>query len=322
MYPKLVKRLDKSTAYAIAQSVGNSGRILVLDEFEKDRKIPEILEILKMCNRGGHKTSGTTGSKARDFNLFHLPFLGSIYLPGEDAAQKSRFATFELSPHNGKGLTLTTSRERAKLGARIVGVVAKNWEKIEKLAAFFVEKANDFIGISDTRMVENFAYSKAIVEAAKMEKNGQMELSTDFLTLPTSGTIEVEEDETALIEAIFSSLITVTEGKNRKEIMVAQALIEEKYEVENYGIKYCTHNKLNYVAFSPVPIQRRLLKDSSFAGLNIREVLTRVKGAITGVNNVRIAGLQSKKTVLIPASELDLEYEYYTGEKTKSEEQS
>jgi len=323
-FPKLVKRMDKSTAFAIAQTIGNTGRIMILDEFEKDRKIPEILEILKMCNRGGHKTSGTTAGKARDFSLFHLPFLGSIYLPGEDAAQKSRFATFELNPHGSRGLKLPTAHKRAELGNQIIGVMLKNWEKIEKLAAFFIEKSNEFVGAPDARMVENFAYSKAIIEVAKAEKTGEMQFSSDFLTLPENGTIEVEEDETILIEAILTSLIPVQNGKTRSEMSIAQALTEEKFEVENYGIKFSSHKGKDYVAFSTKQLQRKLLKDTQFGILDIYDVLTRIPGVISGVN-VRIAGVQSKKTVLVPEAALNIRYEFYTGrreEETKSEEQS
>ncbi|MCP6769381.1 hypothetical protein NL529_31495, partial [Klebsiella pneumoniae] len=35
IYGGLVERLDKSTAHATAQTIGNSGRIPVFDEFEK-----------------------------------------------------------------------------------------------------------------------------------------------------------------------------------------------------------------------------------------------------------------------------------------------
>ena len=63
LFGELVKRADKTTAHAICQAIGNTSKVLCLDEFEKSKHIETVMETLKLMSRGGEKNSGTPGKR-------------------------------------------------------------------------------------------------------------------------------------------------------------------------------------------------------------------------------------------------------------------
>ena len=297
IYGGQVERLDKSTAHATAQTIGNSGRIPVFDEFEKHKHIPDILELAKLFNRGGQKTSGTGSDKALRFHLHHIPWFGSIYLPKklmQDAAQESRIVKFEL-----KKLTNTAPPlerfgvgEGAVIAAKIVVAMILTWGEIEAKAQeinadrqLFIQEQQEI----EVRTVENFMYASALLAIVAPE--GVEEI------FPRWATLQSEDDGDKLLDAILASLIHVEGSKVSVGEMLQNA---GRYvdELERHGLKITMHKSKDFLALRCESVTRHLLKDTEYAVLDIRSPLTRIEGAV-GSAQVKMVGA-NQRCVLIP----------------------
>ena len=306
IYGPLVERLDKSTAHATAQTIGNSGRIPVFDEFEKHRHIPEVLELAKLFNKGGQKTSGTGSDKAHRFHLHHMPWFGSIYLPKrliQDAAQESRIIKLELKKLE-KGTPLLKKfdpEEAPKIAAEIVACMISSWGNIEAKAQEINSDRNLIIqeqpGI-EIRTVENFMYAASVIIHAAPELADPM--------IPAWAAMQSEDDGEKLLDVILASIVRF-EGENRSVselLQLSKTKPEEKYtkELERYGLRLTTHKSHQFLAIRCEIVNRHLLKDTDYAALDIKGPLSRVEEAIAGAQ-VKMAGA-NQRCVLIPIERL------------------
>jgi len=256
IYGNLTSRMDKSTAHALVQEIGNTGKIPVLDEFEKYKKIEEILELAKLANAGGYYTRGTTGEKMRRWSLHHMFWFGSIYLAGSDSAQRSRMVVFELLPHKDRSRFLTSS-EKEQLKHDIIASVMKHWCKIEEKAFDYQSRKADF-HVLDGRIIDNFCYASALVDLATGEGGiPEFALNTEF-----------EEDEVEILKAIFSAIV---EGETIGEYLKREAEI-----IEKYGVKILRRNEEKFLAIDPTTARRYLLRDTSWRDLDITKPLLRL----------------------------------------------
>jgi hypothetical protein len=301
IYSGQVERLDKSTAHATAQTIGNSGRIPVFDEFEKHKHIPEILELAKLFNRGGQKTSGTGSDKAHRFHLHHMPWFGSIYLPKrvmQDAAQESRIIKFELKKLTNASPPLEQFAigEGAVIAAKIVVTMILAWREIEAKAQEINADRQLFIqehqGI-EVRTVENFMYASALLAIVAPE--GVEEI------FPRWATLQSEDDGDKLLDTILASLIHVDGSKVSVGEMLQKA---GRYvdELERYGLKIIMHKAKDFLALRCESVTRHLLKDTEYAVLDIRSPLARIEGAV-GSAQVKMAGV-NQRCVLIPVERI------------------
>ncbi len=297
IYGGQVERLDKSTAHATAQTIGNSGRIPVFDEFEKHKHIPDILELAKLFNRGGQKTSGTGSDKAYRFHLHHIPWFGSIYLPKkvmQDAAQESRIIKFELKKlmNTSPPLERFGVGEGAVIAAKIVVTMILAWLEIEAKAQEINADRQVFIqeqqGI-EVRTVENFMYASALLAIVAPEGIEDI--------FPRWATLQSEDDGDKLLDTILASLIYVEGNKVSVGEMLQKA---GRYvdELERHGLKIVMHKSKDFLALRCESVTTHLLKDTEYAVLDIRSPLTRIEGAV-GSAQVKMAGV-NQRCVLIP----------------------
>lgn len=280
IFENLTVRLDKSTAHAIVQEIGNTGKIAVFDEFENYKKLDEILEIAKLSNAGGAYTRGTTSEKMKKWNLHHMLWFGSIYPAGKDAAQRSRTVFFELLPHETKSPTFLTRIEKEELKHRIIASVIKHWNEIEA-KAFEYQKNKTEYDVQDGRIIDNFMYAAALVDIATGE-GGIPEFAQQ---------IRFEEDEEKLLTTI---LTTVIENKQ-----IYTHLINGNSETcEKYGLKKIYSHEEEYLAIYPKQVKRYLLKDTYWADLDISKPLLRLS-AYKQKQTVKLNG-KSQRAIIIP----------------------
>ena len=205
LFGSQVKRLDKSTAHATAQSIGGTGKAAIFDEFEKNKHLPDVLELLKLCNRGGRKTSGTITEKANEYVLHHLPWLASIYLPktfSSDQAQLSRIVKFELRKvPEGKSIIGLADEEAQNLLCEIVASLIHTWPKIEGAVNNIEHNKEKYIkecnGQIDGRCVENLMYAMALLGLVDNEER----------QIPDWAINEVKDDGENVLESIITSKI-------------------------------------------------------------------------------------------------------------------
>jgi len=302
----LVERLDKSTAHATAQTIGNSGRIPVFDEFEKHRHIPDILELAKLFNKGGQKTSGTGADKAHRFHLHHMPWFGSIYLPKrliQDAAQESRIIKLELKKLE-KGTPLLKkfeAEEAPRIAAEIIACMIGSWDQIEIKAQEVNADRNLFIeelpGI-EIRTVENFMYAASVLILVAPELADPI--------IPAWAAMQSEDDGEKLLDAILASIVRYDGEIHSVSEMLqfSKAGLDERYtkELERYGLRLTTHKAHQFLAIRCESVNRHLLKDTDYVALDIKGPLSRVEGAV-GSAQVKMAGA-NQRCVLIPIERL------------------
>jgi hypothetical protein len=302
VYSVLVQRLDKSTAHATAQNIGNSSKVPIFDEFEKNKHIPDILEMLKLSNSGGVKTSGTPGEKSLEFDLHHMPWFGSIYLPqqiSQDSAQESRLIKLELKKlaEGTPLLEKIEAEEGAKMAAEIVSAMIYHWDEIESGAKYIAKNRKDIMtrvkGVQ-IRTVDNFMYASSLLNIA---------IKTKY-DVPDWVNVDDEDDGEKIINFILSSLINV-EGKTHSlgaciTLAIGDQTNEFKKTLENVGIKHTSKDGVKYIALRTPNIVRFLLKDTDYKNMDIQAPLSRIEGAIS-THPVKFSGKQ-ERCVLVPLS--------------------
>lgn len=163
---ELIKKLDKTTAYCIAQSIGNTTKGLILDEFEKNNKIPDILEAAKLMNKGGNITRGTLEEKEKSFYTCQMPIFACIHVPPtvhSDVAQRSRMVLIELLLKRKTYCLESISREEGdEMRIKLIDSLISLWPQFEEKAKEMklatekiIKKRNNKIS---PRTVENFQY--------------------------------------------------------------------------------------------------------------------------------------------------------------------
>jgi len=291
IYGELTVRLDKTTAHAIMQKVGSTGKILILDEFElknsrsEQTRVEQILELLKTASRGGLYERGTTSDKAKSWALHHMVWLGSIYPQLEDAAQRSRTILFELRHPTRAQLRTLTHAEKEELAHKIIASMLKNWENIEKLAQEIIQRKGDYKEtVQDGRVVDNLAYASALLET----------INPDWKGLPATENRWIEDEKELLITIINSS---DDEGN------IVGQLLNEGSGTEK-GVKWVEHRGKRLLAIVPDLVERYLLKDTKWKGRTneIESLLRRVSDS-KNKETVKMAGM-SKRAYLISEEKL------------------
>lgn len=172
IYGELLKKLDKTTPFCVAQSVGNTTKILAFDEFEKNERIPDIVEFCKLMNAGGNKTMGTLDTKEKSYSVCQMPVFASIYPPttiNSDEAQRSRTIFFELSIKRKKygAIEGISSKEGQKIRIKLIDSMVSLWTEIEKKAQEIKSDTENIIKERNNkispRTVENFQYASAVL---------------------------------------------------------------------------------------------------------------------------------------------------------------
>lgn len=288
----LIKRLDKSTGHATAQAIGWSGRIPVFDEFEKNKHMSDVLETMKLSNRGGMKTSGTTGDKHKEFSIHHQPWFASIYLPrsfSSDQAQLSRIVKFELKRvTEGKSIIGILDDEAQELVCDIVTAVISAWPQIESEARKIEQRKESIIkecdGKISGRTVDNFMYAMALLSLLKRETP----------KMPAWAIGEIKDDGENILESIIMSKIKL--GYNEYLVIdLIHKILEEVVSVDvtaavakellrNNGLSVVKKPSGWCLAIRCKDVEESLFKShSDYQRVAISAPLERIDGAEKGV---------------------------------------
>jgi hypothetical protein len=286
--------LGKSTAHAIAQEIGNTGRIPILDEFEKNRRIPEILELAKIANRGGHKTSGTPGISSLRYRLKHMFWFASIYVSLHDEAQKNRSFIFELDRvTKTEEFRLPSLEELKRMGTESIAVVLKYWNKIETRSQTIKNRYPDL----DARMKDTLKYSIAILELVEEEQTGKEIVKEP----PVFAYVSPEREEEKILDDIMASDIWIHTDTTTKRT-VFDALMSynlSKVSLNDVGLAIVKVEGKSYLAIHPPVVTRKLLNDlRQYEYNNIAEPLGRFEGAKKSYPSK--IGKKTQKCIILP----------------------
>jgi len=303
LYPGLLNHLGKSTAHAIAQEIGNTGRIPVLDEFEKNRRIPEILELAKTANRGGYKTSGTPGVSSLRYQLKHTFWFVSVFVSLLDEAQRNRAFVFEMKRAKKTGaFKLPAPKELKRLGTESLAVVLKSWDRIEAKSKIIKGRYPEL----DARMKDTLKSPMAVLELVDEEKTGRVVEKAP----PAFAYVQPEREEEKILDDILTSDIFVHTDSVTK-ITVFDALMNyslSKTALNDVGLTKTKTNETEYLAVHPPVVTRKLLNDlRQYEYNNIKEPLERFEGAKK--SHPTKIGRRTQKCVLIPWKTIESIYD-------------
>lgn len=301
----------KATAAGIRQQVRNTGKIIIIDEFEHDNHRQEILELFRTSSRGAEIIRGTSDQKGAKFGLRHMPWVGAIETGMRKAADRNRYVMLELEKiKSGRGSTLRvpTPGELRELGQKLLVLGMRHW----KTAIRFAEalQATPVEGV-DHRAIETYAVPAAMLGAIMgMDQANATGLMVGMLK-SRDFSQQQESDEEQLLKAIFESIVCLKGGERASVSELLQGTYSQHNEqpqkvLQRVGVRRVTpakggENQPDCVFFAPQAICRELLKGTEFFGQNIEEILGRVSGASRSRQKM---GGHVTRGVLIPESSI------------------
>lgn len=310
---KLLKKLDKTTAYCIAQSVGNTTKALVLDEFEKNERNPAILEECKSMNKGGKTTRGTPDEKAKEYTYYQMPLFASIYLPmsiNSDEAQRSRLIVLELlSDRKTYSLETMSTEEAEDLQIKIIDSMISLWTEIEKKAKEIKKRTPEIIEARNkkisARTVENFQYPSALLSM----------ITGKEYTVPRWAEQDQINDGKYIFTRILDSKIQ-HKGESYSVLSLINNCVEEKVEnrqlSSEFSLSLLKQNGItisqsktdgDLLGIDPIEVKQLIKRCDEFKDICIKSALLQIPGARD--TRLRFES-NGKRCVGIPLSEVDV----------------
>lgn len=327
------------TEAGIRQAIGNTSKMIMIDEFESSQHRQKILEVLRSSTRGTDIVKGTSDHRGQKFHFRHIPWLSSIETGLKQAADRNRYIILELghvAKSKGNSLVLPPVEELELIGRKLLAIGMRYHGVVRTLHADL--KSTPVDGI-DRRIIEAYSLPAAILGAV----NGLSLVETQNLLTSmlgnrfTNESFDTESDESALLEAI--SMVSVRAAG--AELTLGDLLTMPSYALETkfssadlvnptsvlagIGVKVTNLNPGagQTGANDGVAIATRTfsgkLKGTRFEKMNIEEILLRIPGSRTVGSGLQF-GNTRLKCVVIPITSLVTEDpEAATGEASESE---
>ncbi|MFZ2955372.1 MAG: DUF3854 domain-containing protein [Candidatus Ozemobacteraceae bacterium] len=295
LWGSLVVRSDRATAHSVAQSIGSTAKVLILDEFEKSKRIAEILDLLKLCGRGGYKTSGTGERASLRYEMRHLTWTLAAHLPAAlktDAAKANRTIKLSLNGGDGNPPVLPTDENYRDLASRLVGTVIKNWSTIEAHESYIDNRQAEIFAKlpgANHRVIDLFRSSSALLQAA---------IGGDW-TIPLWGAEPLPTDGDMVLTEILTAMVPGQLGTTIEQMLQSETNVKELAAV---GIKVAFHGGIKCLAIQPTQARGQLLSKTDFAEMDITEALERIPGAAKGKANFSAV---SRLAVFVPFDLVD-----------------
>lgn len=296
----------KSSEAGIRQGVGNSGRIILLDEFEKSKERDRILETLRASSRGDTVMKGTAGHKGVSFKLQHIPWLAAIESGLSRQPDVNRFVQLELlKAEKGKSgqLLAPEGHEAVALGQKLLAaslvVGLQSRELAIRMKSLPVEGA-------DSRLIETYAVPAAVLGLALgYEEEACGELLTKILSdVVAQGADPVQPDHEMLFEQLMESTVRCDHGKQMAVSKLYESWREGGTEyhgnlgaLELHGLAFKWQGSEALLVVRKDLVLKNLLPNSEWRGSRIDQVLLRLGGADR--RTVRLNGKPSR-CVAIP----------------------
>lgn len=322
LFGKLALRAAKPSAAGLRQAIGNTSRIVLIDEFEKDRHRAEILEMLRASSRGDKIPRGTPGQKAVTSALKNIAWVTAIEVGLNAEADKNRFISLELvkpPPERAGKLVMPTVAELSDLGQRALAVAIRCIERARPLATKLRDTRVPGV---DTRIVESYAVPAAMLAAIDGSTDEEArEILRLLLEDLDKDEIEVDIDKLAVLREIMGSQIQ--SGNVRLtaaqwlDIVIRQQSKHEEAEtvLARSGIKFSRFTAGEArkavtegggigieegdpcLVLAHKHIHAHLLRNTQWDGKRIDTIISRIAGATRGNRNI---GSLRQRTVLIP----------------------
>lgn len=310
MFGGLVLASSRSSEAGIRQGIGNTGRIPLLDEFEKSNDRVNILKMIRASSRGDLVMKGTTSQRGMQFRLQHIFWVAAIESGLKEEADENRFIPLKLlvaEEGRSNKLKPPPSAVCVDLGLRLLAcsivVALKARDLAVDLKCVSIKHAN-------SRMIENYAVPTAILASALGMDRGQTEdLLVSLMSDMAIEGQEIEETHERLFEAILDATVLCDRGQR----FSVRQLLESYYvggiawrenakDLERSGIAFRKDEAAqDRLVIHKASVMKYLLKDTEWAGTNIDQILEYKTGYKTGVR-IKFSGAQ-KRCITLPLPE-------------------
>jgi hypothetical protein len=265
----------------------------MIDEFERTKARNAIIEYLRSAGRGGVVVKGGVNQRPIHFYIRHMVAVFSIEVGLARAAERSRFIVVNLKKDPSRKPRLPNSIEAEQL--RIDLMAFALWAAYP--AKKMIQELGQIPGFED-RMAECFAVPLAMLTV--VDDNPLKELRklvrVALESLPGKDQDILEDDESKLLQDIGAATIrTVIRKENESgnlghdvstDASVSQLLeafsAYNDHVLQAHGLKY----EGGHIFLAPSVIERKLLRDTTWKGMNIFSILKRVKGAEKSRTNI------------------------------------
>jgi|GEM_PF-2541541 len=318
-----------ATAAGVRNTIGNSSRIMMFDEFESSEHRTQILSMLMGSNRRGKfgqslRSNAAQASVTNEYQL--LPWFAATEMKRDKQTETNRYITFELSKRdNAEWIDILTDPDQMEiLRNKSIAVAMRIVFPVKRLNAIIMKS----LGNEYTRQSESYALFSAIYsvchglsdeEAIQFHKSMMIQLQEQTIVEN-----EVTEQELAL-NAILDSHVRTTGGRT---VPVSELLSEARAEkwdqdpeslLRNHGIRRVPYSELvgqsdykrnrdrlkehqggSYVFFNVSAsgmIRKNLLRGTEHDRKDLLTILSRLPGAFKA--SMRTTSVS--KGVMIPA---------------------
>ncbi|MBC2717771.1 MAG: hypothetical protein HF978_20910 [Desulfobacteraceae bacterium] len=309
------------TEAGLRQSIFNHAKCVIIDEFEQSDHREKIIEILRSAGRGGYITKGSVSQTAVNFKINHMVMVCSIETGLIRAAEKNRYLLVQTNKNENVKPKLPTTDKANELQkymlAYALWAIWKAKDAITRLPHFQGQ---------DNRWIESVSVPFSMLASCTDDPAGQLTSMVSFYLNDQVDRLaeEVEEDETALLDAILMSTIRLpieveapsgsmsampktiydirTVGQIINDLNISDA---HDKTLHAHGIRLSAlKTGENYLAMHAIVVKKKLLSNTRWAKLNIRDILMRIPGAID--RREYIAGVQNR-CILIPLEQTKVE---------------
>lgn len=285
-FGELAYNVARPSAASVRIGVGSKSVVLLIDEFEPDRRHrDEILELIRTSSRGSTVTRATASQRVVNYGLRHIPFLAAKLTGMDDAADRSRVLEMELEiipPDQPRtlGSNLPSPAETRRLGEHCLAIAIHCYRSARKIATDLT--ARHFPG-GDSRMVESLSVPLGMAAVAMGES---VEWAADRVR--ESVELRSADDESSDRLDVLDAILTAKIRRGAFEFTVAQLLSGwPKDSNEAPSDLLATHGIVpgdGEAWFNANVVTQHLLRDTPFRGRpqDVGQALRRLDGASAG----------------------------------------
>jgi len=268
------------TEAGFRQDIKHDFRLTMIDEFEKSDSRQELLNLLRSAGRGGSATKGTPSGKATHHSIRHMTLIASIERGLSRAAEKHRFINIEMRKDPDRNPKIPRLEEAEHFRMDFLSFALWSSFRAKKLIRQLPRLA-----AYEPRLVEAFAVPISMIAVTDPEPLECLKrLTQSTLDEQRETGEETGEDEQTLLEDILTSTIRVPLIDEIGKSIYSDRSINQLLEIQSdanqknlqaFGIKQCRDG----LFLIPQILERKLLRDTMWKGLNVRSILKRLPGA-------------------------------------------
>lgn len=301
----ITESISKPSEPGIRQVIGQTGKVLIIDEIEEGPHRRHVLELLRNSSRGAQVVRGTSNQKGVKFGLRHIVWLGSIELGLRHEADRNRFVQLELSKRAKRAastLVIPMRSELRDLGQRLLAIAVYCMKDAVAQAEALGKNSYDV----DQRIAECYAVAASMWGIARDLPEEIIEGTLRrWISERDFSTQEGDEEEDLL-----QTILTQHVQQHGERWTVAQ-LISGEGQQETNGKAVDRSKLLQSVGIgifhdglfvASKAVEHHLLRNTDQAGISVSQILGRMPGA----KKMRRRLSQQMRGVLLPFDSIDL----------------